>query len=128
MRRGRRVMSTALIGAGLLSACGGESGSGDDPGSIVPASAYLYAEANLDPDGQQQDAVRTVLAALPGVGDPSRRLEEQFDAYAQRRYGRHAAHFDEDIRPWLGNRVGAFALLPPHGTDLRRVRGGLIAS
>src|SRR4051794_3170578 len=100
MRDGWRVLIAALMcGALVVSGCGSAGGSGDDPGSLVPASAYLYAEANLDPDGKQEDAVRTVLAALPGVGEPARRLQEQFDAYAQARYGRHAANFDEDIRP-----------------------------
>jgi hypothetical protein len=78
------AIALVVTGAG----CGGSKGSGDEPSSIVPASAYLYAEANLDPSGDQQDAARSVIGALPGVGEPSRRLQEQFDAYAQDRSGR----------------------------------------
>ena len=68
------AIALVVTGAG----CGGASGSGDEPSSIVPASAYLYAEANLDPSGDQEDAARSVVSALPGVGAPARRLQEQF--------------------------------------------------
>src|SRR3954453_2761109 len=97
-RCGALPPALVVTGAG----CGGSNGSGDEPSSIVPASAYLYAEANLDPSGDQRGAARTVGGALPGVGEPARRLQEQFDAYAQDRWGRRAANFQRDIEPWLG--------------------------
>src|SRR3954454_18158527 len=93
------VTLAALAAAVTIAGCGEQSGTAYDPGTIVPGSAYFYAEANLNPDGDQEDAVRTVLASLPGVGDPSRRLQEQFNAYAARRYGRRAARFERDIEP-----------------------------
>src|SRR3954447_22078578 len=105
-----RLVALAIVLAVTGSGCGGSrgggagagpSGGGGEPASIVPASAYLYAEANLDPSGDQEDAARTVIGALPGVGDPARRLQEQFDRYAQDRYGRRAANFHRDIEPWL---------------------------
>jgi hypothetical protein len=118
------AIALVVTGAG----CGGSNCSGDEPSSIVPASAYLYAEANLDPSGDQEDAARSVVSALPAVGAPARRLQEQFDAWAQDRYGRHAANFQRDIEPWLGNRLAGFALLPAHGSDLGSVPTGLIAA
>jgi uncharacterized protein DUF3352 len=126
-------MRTTLVALAIVlvvtgAGCGGSNGSGGAPSSIVPASAYLYVEANLDPAGDQEDAATSVVSALPGVGAPARRLQEQFDAYAQDRYGRRAANFQRDIEPWLGNRLAGFALLPAHGTDLSRVRSGLVAA
>jgi hypothetical protein len=112
MKRRLAVVTTAVA---LVAGCGGTTGSPQAPSTIVPGSAYLYVEANLDPSGNQEDAVRTVLAAVPGVGEPSGRLQEQFDAYAERRYGLRAAHFEEDIKPWLGSRMAAFSLLPRSG-------------
>src|SRR3954468_14762963 len=103
MRTRLVALAAALVVTGA--GCGGSNGSGDEPASIVPASAYLYAEANLDPSGDQEDAARSVVGALPGVGAPGRRLQEQFDRYAQDRYGRRAANFHEDIEPWLGKRL-----------------------
>src|SRR4051794_38548164 len=111
--------------AAAVAGCNGATGSGDEPSAILPGTTYLYVEANLDLSGEQEDAVRTVLAALPGVGEPSRRLQEQFDAYAERRYGRRAARFDRDIEPWLGARIAAFSLLPPRGRDVSRAPSGL---
>src|SRR3954447_12880160 len=123
-----RPLAVLVAAAAGVAGCGGSAGSADEPGTIVPRSAYLYIEANLDPDGKQEDAVRTLLASLPGVGDPSQRLQEQFNAYAKRRYGVHAAEFDRDIKPWLGSRMAGFSLLPPHGTDPDRAPSGLIAA
>src|SRR3954464_5163144 len=127
----RRTLAGAVgaVGALALAGCGGGgAGGAAAPAKIVPGSAYLYVEANLDPGGKQEDAVRTVLASLPGVGDPSQRLQEQFNAYAKRRYGVHAAEFERDIKPWLGSRMAGFSLLPPHGTDPDRSPSGLIAA
>ncbi|MEA2496272.1 MAG: hypothetical protein QOJ29_4183 [Thermoleophilaceae bacterium] len=126
---GHRLLAVAAVVVAMaLAGCGGATGSSPEPGSIVPGSAYLYVEANLSPSGDQQDAVRTVLASLPGVGDPSRRLQEQFNAYAQRRYGRRAARFERDIAPWLGERIAAFSLLPSGGGDVARAPSGIIAA
>jgi hypothetical protein len=122
------VTLALLAGLAGMSGCGGGRGSADDPAAIVPGSAYLYAEANLNPEGGQEDAVRTVLASLPGVGDPSHRLEEQFNAYAQRRYGRAAARFDRDIEPWLGERLAAFAVLPPKARAVDHAASGIVAA
>src|SRR4051812_28205150 len=128
MRRTSAGVTAAVVSL-VLSGCGGGDGRGAEaPAKIVPGSAYLYVEANLDPDGKQEDAVRTVLASLPGVGDPSNRLQEQFDAYAERRYGVRAAEFERDIKPWLGSCMAGFSLLPPHGTDPERSPSGLIAA
>src|SRR3954454_11670415 len=128
MRRRLGVVTTAVALTAGVAGCGGASESAEAPSTIVPRSAYLYVEANLDPAGKQEDAVRTLLASLPGVGNPSRRLQEQFNAYAQRRYGRHAASFERDIKPWLGERMAAFSLLPSRGQDVSRAPSGLIAS
>src|SRR3954451_4338909 len=124
----RRLLALTIAAVAALAGCGGSEGSADEPGTIVPRTAYLYMEANLDPAGKQEDGVRTLLASLPGVGNPSRRLQEQFNAYPQRRYGRHAASFERDIKPWLGERMAAFLLLPRRGQDSSRAPSGLIAS
>src|SRR3954452_3271963 len=126
MRTRLVALAIALVVTGA--GCGGSNGSGDEPSSIVPASAYLYAEANLDPSGDQEDAASSVVSALPGVGAPARRLQEQFDAWAQDRYGRHAANSQRDMEPWLGKRLAGFALMPARGTALNRVPTGRMAA
>jgi hypothetical protein len=122
----RRRLAVVTAAVALVTGCGGATGSSQAPSTIVPGSAYMYMEANLDPSGKQEDAIRTVLAALPGVGEPSGRLKEQFDSYAERRYGLRAARFDEDIKPWLGSRMAAFSLLPRR--DGGEAPSGLIAA
>ncbi|HEX4720744.1 MAG TPA: hypothetical protein VH300_19645 [Thermoleophilaceae bacterium] len=53
-----RFVALAIVLAVTGSGCGSSSGSNDEPASIVPASAYLYAEATLDPSGDQAGAAR----------------------------------------------------------------------
>lgn len=120
---------TVLVAVLALAGCGSDEHAGDGaPAAIVPRGAYIYVEANLDPQGDQQDAVRSVLSALPGVGEPQTRLQELFNSYAQRRYGLNAANFERDIKPWLGDRMASFALFPARGSDVDRSPGGLIAA
>jgi hypothetical protein len=121
-------LAAAVVAATVAAGCGGERGSGERTASVVPAAAYFYAEADLDPDGEQEKAVRSVLAALPGVGDPSQRLREQFDHFAQRRYGRRAARFDRDIEPWLGGRIAVFTAVPAKGADVDDPPTGLVVA
>ena len=64
----------------------------------------------------------------PAWGEPSRRLQQQFDAYAEQRYGLRAARFERDIKPWLGTRIAGFSLLPGRGRSVEQAPSGLIAA
>jgi hypothetical protein len=97
------LASLALIASG----CGSGSGSAGDPASVVPDSSFLYAEATIDPQGSQEEAVRSILADLPGTGAPQDRLEDLIRD-AVRKDKSTKVDWDKDIKPWLGDRVGAF--------------------
>jgi hypothetical protein len=105
----RALAALCLVSLGLIaSGCGASSGSGaSDPASVIPDSSFLYAEATIDPSGAQEDAMRSILGDLPGTGAPQDRLEDLIrDAIKKDKTTK--VDWDEDIKPWLGDKVAGF--------------------
>jgi hypothetical protein len=103
----KTLCALAALLALIVSGCGSTSGSGGNPASVVPESSFFYAEATIDPEGSQEAAVRSILADLPGSGAPQDRLENLIrDAIKKDKDTK--VDWDKDIKPWLGDRVGAF--------------------
>jgi hypothetical protein len=107
--RARRAALLAAVAAVAVpvAGCGsGDSSSGGDPGAdpaaSLPASAPLYAEAQLQPQGDQRDAALAVGRKLLRTQDPAGKLVAIFDKAG----AKHDVSYAQDIKPWLGNRVG----------------------
>jgi len=122
VRRPSRRLSTALLAVLLAAAAavagcaaGSSAGGGTDPASSVPASAPLYAEAVLAGDGQEQRDAQQALAKIVGTADPQAAITKLFD--------RGGVQFDRDVKPWIGERVGAAALTVGRGGDKIVVAG-----
>jgi hypothetical protein len=109
-RAPRRLLALALAplaAAAALAGCGASSGAGDtDPAGLVPASAPVYLEAVVTPDDQEAGDARTALGKILDTSDPGAKLVELIDRGGRR----EGIRFDEDIAPWLGDRVGVAAL------------------
>ena len=104
-----------LLTAIALAACGGASGgSGSDTASIVPRSAFFYGEAVVDPEGGQEEAVRTIIGKFPGEGPPEQRLENLV-AKGLRESDEGKLDYEKDVKPWLGDKIGFFAGTPAAG-------------
>ena len=103
------------LAAFALAACGGgSSGSGSDTAGIVPRTAFFYGEAVIDPEGDQEAAVRTIIGKFPGDGPPEQRLEKLIaDALRESDEGR--LDYERDVKPWLGDKIAFFASAPPAG-------------
>jgi hypothetical protein len=111
-----RAAVPALLASGalVLGACGGgEAGAGDtvDPASVVPASAPLYVEAVVQPEGDQRQALEAVARKVAREDDPGAALLRLLDEDDN-----GDLDFDRDVRPWLGERVGV-AVTGVRGTD-----------
>jgi hypothetical protein len=104
----RALPALCLATLGLIvSGCGSTTGSGSDPASVVPESSFIYAEATIDPSGSQEEAVRSILADLPGTGAPQERLENLIrKAAASDKTNK--LDWDKDVKPWLGDKVAGF--------------------
>ena len=68
-----RLVVLALLIALLAAGCGsssGGSGGADDPAALVPASAPLYAEAIVRPQGQVRAGAEAALRKILRTNDP----------------------------------------------------------
>jgi hypothetical protein len=102
--RRRRVLAlTATFGALALgaSACGGSSDKDPDPAQAVPASAPVYAQVTVKPDGDLQANTEAVLKKL-GVDDPAQDITKFLRDNAD------DPTSVDDVQEWLGSRVGVF--------------------
>lgn len=99
------ALAAALVAAaGLAAGCGSSSSGGDaDPAAAIPASAPLYAEALLRPDGTLGANVGAVARKILGTDDPAGKIAELFDRAARK----DGITFRKDVEPWLGKRAGA---------------------
>src|SRR3569833_284469 len=102
--RGRRVLAlTATFGALALgaTACGSSGDKDADPAQAVPASAPIYAQVTVKPEGDLKANTESVLRKL-GVDDP----EHDITAFIKENSG-NPAEVDE-ITSSLGSRAGVF--------------------
>jgi hypothetical protein len=91
----------------VASGCGSSSGSGTDTATLAPPSSILYFEATIDPSGDQESAMRSILGDLPGSGAPENRLHALLQKAAESDKDAKV-DYEKDIKPWLGEKVGAF--------------------
>jgi hypothetical protein len=91
--------------AALATGCGSSSsGSGgdSDPAAAIPATAPIYVEATVHPDGKLGDDVTAVLKKVMRTDDPGAKLQGLIDDSAKD----HGVTYATDVAPWLGDRVG----------------------
>jgi hypothetical protein len=87
--------------------CGDDGGEAPStPATLVPASAQLYAEALLRPEGESRTAIESPLAALLDTDDPGAVIVDELD----RRIAEAGSDltYEDDVEPWLGERGAVF--------------------
>ena len=96
---------TLVVAAGVATAAYRGTTDGPSPTSLIPASAFAVATADLSlPDGQA-GALETMLGRFPGLhlhGDGSIRdrvLRTLIDSADD------TVDYDKDVKPWLGDHV-----------------------
>ncbi len=121
---GAATLLTVALGA--IAGCGSSSapGSSADPATLVPASAPLYAGANVRPDGAEKTAALAAGAALTHQTDPYVRL-----LAALQTPGSKPLDFARDVDPWLGPHAGIFLTsLSSSGSLLSLLEQGLLGA
>jgi hypothetical protein len=106
-----RVLLPVLAAAAALSLLAGCGGGGDDaassgPASTTPPDALLFAEANIRPKGAVKANVEAVASKV-GFDDPAGKIVEELEKSA--RENGEPIDFEEDVEPWLGERVAVFS-------------------
>jgi Protein of unknown function (DUF3352) len=115
------LSATALPVAG----CGESDEAASGAAELAPASAALYGEFTIKPEGDQKRAVEAILSKFPGGGQAGDKLGELIEKSLQE--SGSSITFEDDIEPWLGDEVGFFASgLDPTGGF--KASAGLIAT
>ena len=101
-----RLCGLSLVLALLVGGCGSSASDGGmDPATLVPADSVVYLEGVLRPEGEQGDAAKSVAGKLLRTDDPGKKIRELVDQ-AIRESGTADTTFEDDIDPWLGDRIG----------------------
>jgi hypothetical protein len=108
MLRAVALTLTCALLALTAAACGeSASGGAGDPASLVPASAPVYVEASVRPEGNLREDALAAAGKLLRTDDPAGELREQFDkAIAE---GGGGLTWEKDFAPWLGEKAALWA-------------------
>jgi Protein of unknown function (DUF3352) len=104
----------ALISAIAVGCGSSDSGSGgaDDPAALVPATAPVYAEATLRPDGKVGADLDAALKKILRTDDPGAKIQKALNESGKT----NDVTYKDDVEPWLGDRAG-IAVTGIHGND-----------
>jgi len=102
MRSLLAVLSVLL--AALVAGCGSDSQTGS-PSELVPKGVALYGEVVLDPEGDQESAVREIVSRFPG-GDQA---EERLKSELSKALDEEGFDYSEEIEPVVGDSAAFFA-------------------
>jgi hypothetical protein len=102
---------TSAIAVGCGSSSSG-SGGADDPASLVPATAPVYAEATLQPNGKVGADLDAALKKILRTDDPGAKIQKALDDSGRT----DGVNYKDDIEPWLGDRAG-IAVTAIHGSN-----------
>ncbi len=110
----RAAPSTSLAGAVALLAialggCGSSSPSGTSasPATVTPASAPLYIDAVVQPEGSLKTNATATARTLTGRQHPFEGLLKLLAGPTGKAGGR-AINYAKEVQPWLGPHAGAF--------------------
>lgn len=113
------VVAALVIGGGAFAAIRVMGGGGDQPASALPAETAAYVRLDIDPQvGQKIAAVRFFESMDEEVLETLRSddiREKAFEWMAQEEEAFAAIDYQEDIEPWLGDRLAVGVV--PNGSD-----------
>ena len=105
MRKLILVLAVLSIAALVAVGCGKEEAA-SSASSLAPATAVLYGEVTLKPEGDQKAAVDAIVSKFPGEGSAGERLQGLVDKALKD--SDSGISYKEDIEPWLGDEAAFF--------------------
>jgi hypothetical protein len=90
----------------LLAGCGSSDESSPGLAGLAPPDVPLYAEATVRPEGDQADAVSSIVEKVAGSTEPIDQLTEKLDQ-AMASAGLTLT-YEDDIAPWIGHQAAIF--------------------
>jgi hypothetical protein len=117
------VVALGAAGCGDSSSSSGGGSAGADPAALLPASAPVYVEAQVQPTGDLAVNAKSVAGKILRTSDPGGKIVGLLDQGLKD----DGASYGKDIEPWLGQRAGiAITSIGSGGDDVDVV--GAIAS
>jgi hypothetical protein len=96
----------AAVFAAVIAGCGGGSDGGGGPAVLVPETAPIYLEASLAPGSTESEELNALAQGVLGTGDAGDAVTEALERAALGQGEK--VDFEEEIEPWLGEKVGVF--------------------
>jgi hypothetical protein len=101
------ALLVALVSIPVLVALGcGKDEAASSATSLAPSGSQLYAEVNLDPSGNQKEAIDELISKFPGHGSAGERLRSLIEDGL--RESDAPIGFAKDVEPWLGDTAAFF--------------------
>lgn len=95
----------ALFVAGCGSSDDGGSG-GTDPASVAPATAPVFIEATIRPEGETKTNIEALAQKIAGIDDLGELIVEELESSAAD--DGEDLDFEKEVEPWLGDEAGIF--------------------
>jgi hypothetical protein len=105
MRKLVLLLAALSIAALVAVGCGNDE-TASSASSLAPASSVIYGEVNLKPEGDQKEAVDTIVSKFPGEGGAGDRLRVLIDKAL--RDSDTGISYEDDVEPWLGDEAAFF--------------------
>jgi hypothetical protein len=100
-------LATAALAALAIAGCGGGSdSSSSDPASLAPATAPVYIEATVQPQGEMKANVESLVQRVAGIDNIGDKVVEEVEKAAQS--SDEPFDYGKDVQPWLGEKAGLF--------------------
>ena len=97
----------AVVSIPVLVALGcGRDEAASSATSLAPAGSLAYGEVDLEPSGDQQQAIEALVAKFPGEGSAGERLRSLIEKGL--RDSDAPISFEKDVEPWLGDSAAFF--------------------
>lgn len=94
--------------AALVAGCGGgdDSSGGDSDATLAPATAPVFIDFTIRPEGATKTNIEDLAKKLAGVDDLGGLIVEELERSASD--DGEELDFEKEVEPWLGERAGLF--------------------
>jgi hypothetical protein len=107
MRVPALLLTMLALVVAAFSGCGkSASPASSSAASLAPANAAVYGEATLDPSGDQEQALKQLLAKFPGGDAVGGKLQETIERALDESDA--PISYEDDVKPWLGDEAAVF--------------------
>jgi hypothetical protein len=103
------LLSLLAAVAALVAGCGGggdDSGGSSDAATLAPATAPVFIDFTVRPEGATKTNIEELAKKLAGVDDLGGLIVEELESSASE--DGEELDFEKEVEPWLGERGGLF--------------------